>query len=120
MDFSVRVYGSRFVFLAISSEPLPTGDPLVERAGLSLVFSSIFPMPPVIASLACRHKALFLSMTFASCFSSHERFTPDLAFSLDLWLVVSSRTCICLLVFLLCTHSERRVSLPASIFFFER
>jgi hypothetical protein len=41
--FFIRVYGSWFVFLAIISEPLLTGDPPVERAGLSFVLSSIFP-----------------------------------------------------------------------------
>jgi hypothetical protein len=40
---------------------------------ISLRFS---PMPPVIASLTFRHKAMFLLTTFTSCFGSHECFTP--------------------------------------------
>jgi hypothetical protein len=58
-------------------------------------------VPPVIASLACHRKALFLLMTFISYFGSHECLTPNLAFGLTLGLMDSSRPYIRLLVFLL-------------------
>jgi hypothetical protein len=75
-------------------------------------------MPPVIASLACHRKALFLLMTFVSYFGSHECLAPNLAFGPTLGLMDSSRPCIRLHIFLLRVPVELVKAAPFVSFFF--